>query len=166
VPRYGATPSRLAGDTPNTHDTLTGSKADGRAFTDADGMTCRNRTSSESGAAMVGHHDRMGLRDDEPSKSWNTSHPSRGPNGGCSQEARAAPAAPGCHSPVLGSLFWGRIPLPHRARGAWTPAAISISASSIRSPAMRSQGVLSRDARIDRSRSLAIGLAPGRPRSL
>jgi transposase len=29
---------------------------------------------------MVGHHDRMGLRDDEPSKSWNTSHPSRGPN--------------------------------------------------------------------------------------
>jgi hypothetical protein len=48
-------------------------------------MTCRNWTSSESGAGMVGHHDRMGLRDDEPSK--NTSHPSRGPNGGCSQEA-------------------------------------------------------------------------------
>ena len=51
-------------------------------------MTCRNWTSSESGAGMVGHHDRMGLRDDEPSK--NTSHPSRGPNGGCSQEARWA----------------------------------------------------------------------------
>jgi hypothetical protein len=27
---------------------------------------------------MVGHHDRMGLRDDAPSKSWNASHPSRG----------------------------------------------------------------------------------------
>jgi hypothetical protein len=25
------------------------------------------------------------LRDDEPSKSWNSSHPSRGPDGGCSQ---------------------------------------------------------------------------------
>ena len=50
--------------------------ADGRAFTGANDMTCRNWTSSESGAGMVGHHDRMGLRDDEPSK--NTSHPSRG----------------------------------------------------------------------------------------
>ena len=39
------------------------------------------------GAAMVGHHDRMGLRDDDASKSWNASHPSRRPNGGCSQEA-------------------------------------------------------------------------------
>jgi hypothetical protein len=27
---------------------------------------------------MVGHHDRMGLRDDAASKSWNSSHPSRG----------------------------------------------------------------------------------------
>jgi hypothetical protein len=26
---------------------------------------------------MVGHGDRMGLRDDDASKSWNTSHPSR-----------------------------------------------------------------------------------------
>jgi hypothetical protein len=33
---------------------------------------------------MVGHHDRQGLRDDEPSRSWNSSHPSRG---GCGQEA-------------------------------------------------------------------------------
>ena len=29
---------------------------------------------------MVGHHDRMGLRDDEASKSWNASHPSRACN--------------------------------------------------------------------------------------
>jgi hypothetical protein len=34
---------------------------------------------------MVGHHDRQGLRDDDASKSWNSSHPSRGPDGGCSQ---------------------------------------------------------------------------------
>ena len=41
-------------------------------------MTCGNWTKSGEGAAMVGHHDRMGLRDDAPSKSWNASHPSRG----------------------------------------------------------------------------------------
>jgi hypothetical protein len=80
-------PVKGRGDTPNMHDILTGSQADGRAFTGADDMTCRNWTSSMEGAAMVGHHDRMGLRDDDASKSWNASHPSRGPNGGCSQEA-------------------------------------------------------------------------------
>jgi hypothetical protein len=80
-------PVKGRGDTPNMHDILTGSQSDGRAFPGADDLTCRNWTSSEAGAAMVGHHDRMGLRDDEPSKSWNTSHPSRGPNGGCSQDA-------------------------------------------------------------------------------
>ena len=35
--------------------------------------------------AMVGHIDRRGLRDDAASRSWNSSHPSRGPDGGCSQ---------------------------------------------------------------------------------
>jgi len=80
-------PVKGRGDTPNMHDILTGSQADGRAFTGADDMTCRNWTSSMEGASMVGHHDRMGLRDDDASKSWNASHPSRGPNGGCSQEA-------------------------------------------------------------------------------
>jgi hypothetical protein len=73
-----------AGDTPNRHDVLTGSQADGTAFAGED-RTCKNWTSSTQGAAMVGHFDRKGLRDDEPSKSWNTSHPSRGPDGGCSQ---------------------------------------------------------------------------------
>jgi hypothetical protein len=34
---------------------------------------------------MLGHNDRVGLRDDDASKSWNSSHPSRGPDGGCSQ---------------------------------------------------------------------------------
>lgn len=68
---------------PNNHDILTGSREDGTAFPPGQDMTCRNWTYSGSeGAAMVGHHDREGLRDDAPSKSWNTSHPSRG----CSQE--------------------------------------------------------------------------------
>jgi hypothetical protein len=44
-----------------------------------------NWTSSTKGTAIVGHIDRKGLRDDAESKSWNSSHPSRGPNGGCSQ---------------------------------------------------------------------------------
>jgi len=75
------------GDTPNMHDILTGSQPDGRAFAAGDDMTCHNWTSSSEGAAMLGHHDRQGLRDDDASKSWNASHPSRGTGGGCSQEA-------------------------------------------------------------------------------
>jgi len=73
------------GDTPNRHDALTGSQADGTAFAGPDDRTCKNWTSSTQGAAMLGHIDRLGLRDDEASKSWNSSHPSRGPDGGCSQ---------------------------------------------------------------------------------
>lgn len=69
------------GDTPNRHDILTGSNPDG---TLAVGMTCNDWTSSGEGSAMVGHHDRIGLREDAPSKSWNSSHASRG---GCSLEA-------------------------------------------------------------------------------
>jgi hypothetical protein len=73
------------GYTPNYHDVLTGSQPDGRAFPPNEDRTCRNWTSSTTGSAMVGHHDRKGLRDDFASKSWNSSHPSRGPDGGCSQ---------------------------------------------------------------------------------
>jgi hypothetical protein len=73
------------GDTPNRHDILTGTQADGTAFAAGEDRTCGNWTNSGAGAAMVGHHDRQGLRDDEPSKSWNASHPSRGPGGGCTQ---------------------------------------------------------------------------------
>jgi hypothetical protein len=29
--------------------------------------------------------DRQGLRDDDTSRSWNSAHPSHGPDGGCSQ---------------------------------------------------------------------------------
>jgi hypothetical protein len=73
------------GDTPNRHDVLTGSQADGTAFAPETDRTCKNWTSSTQGAAMLGHSDRMGLRDDDASKSWNSSHPSRGNDGGCSQ---------------------------------------------------------------------------------
>ena len=58
---------------------------DEEACNAGDDRTCGNWTKSTQGTAIVGHHDRMGLRDDEPSKSWNSSHPSRGPDGGCSQ---------------------------------------------------------------------------------
>ena len=70
------------GDTPNRHDILTGSTPEG---TYAEGMTCADWTSNaEDAAGMVGHHDRLGLDDTPPSKSWNSSHSSRG---GCGLEA-------------------------------------------------------------------------------
>ena len=74
------------GDTPNMHDILTGSQPDGTAFTVSDDRTCGNWTKSGQGAAMVGHHDRTGLDNSAPAKSWNSSHPSRGPGGGCAQD--------------------------------------------------------------------------------
>jgi hypothetical protein len=54
-------------------------------------MTCRNWTHSGEGAAMVGHHDRTGLDESAPAKSWNTSHPTRG----CSQDALKATGGAG-----------------------------------------------------------------------
>ena len=73
------------GFAPNRHDVLTGSTPEGKAFPAGEDRTCRNWTSSTQGSAMVGHIDRKGLRDDAASRSWNSSHPSRGPDGGCSQ---------------------------------------------------------------------------------
>ncbi|HVO16429.1 MAG TPA: hypothetical protein VMV26_14525 [Alphaproteobacteria bacterium] len=71
------------GDTPNMHDILTGSQVDGTAFPAGEDRTCGNWTKSGAdGAAMLGHSDRRGPREDPPFKSWNTSHPSRG----CSQD--------------------------------------------------------------------------------
>ena len=73
------------GDKPNRHDGLTGTTPGGYAFLPGADRTCRNWTSSAQGAAMLGHIDRQGLRDDYESHSWNSSHASRGPEGGCSQ---------------------------------------------------------------------------------
>ena len=65
------------GDKPNQHDILTGSTADGRAFTDTADHTCNNWTSNSTGSAQLGHHDKQG----GGNSSWNATHPSRG----CSQ---------------------------------------------------------------------------------
>jgi hypothetical protein len=65
------------GDTPNQHDILTGSQPDGTAIAGAVDSTCGNWTKNGAGAAMVGHHDRRGLDDSAPAKSWNSSHQSR-----------------------------------------------------------------------------------------
>jgi hypothetical protein len=73
------------GDKPNRHDIITGSTPDGKAFPPDKDMTCKNYTSSTQGAVMFGHNDRQGLREDDASHSWNSSHPSRGTDGGCSQ---------------------------------------------------------------------------------
>lgn len=66
------------GDPVNLHDILTGSTDDGRASTEAKDTTCGNWTLSAAGSAIVGHHDRMGLNESTPMKSWNSSHGSRG----------------------------------------------------------------------------------------
>ena len=66
------------GDTPNMHDMLTGSDAQGYAFPPGQDTTCGNWTQSGEGSAQVGHHDRTGLNDKPPAKSWNHSHPSAG----------------------------------------------------------------------------------------
>jgi hypothetical protein len=71
------------GDTPNEHDILTGSRADGTAFSPATDTTCKAWTSSGEGSAIVGHHDRIGPLPENWAKSWNFSHQSAG----CSQEA-------------------------------------------------------------------------------
>ncbi len=68
------------GDSPNQHDILTGSQADGTRFTDGEDHTCSDWTSNGEGSAQVGHHDRQG--GGPAATSWNASHASRG----CSQE--------------------------------------------------------------------------------
>jgi hypothetical protein len=76
-------PIKGRGDTPNEHDILTGSDPMGMYSTAGGDTTCGNWTKSGDGSALVGHHDRMGLRDDAPSKSWNSSHATQG----CSLDA-------------------------------------------------------------------------------
>ena len=67
------------GDTPNTHDMLTGSQLDGTAFTDGQDHTCNNWASNSTGSAQLGHHDRQGGGANPTS--WNSAHASKG----CSQ---------------------------------------------------------------------------------
>lgn len=61
------------GFVPNRHDILTGSQPDGTQFEARGGdMTCNNWTSSSTGKARIGHHDRA---------HWNSAHDTRS----CSQ---------------------------------------------------------------------------------
>lgn len=66
------------GDKPNQHDILTGSTADGRAYTDTADHTCNNWTSNSAGSAQLGHSDKQG----GGNSSWNSTHASKG----CSQD--------------------------------------------------------------------------------
>lgn len=70
------------GDAVNRHDILTGSDPSGNYSTAGGDTTCGNWTSSGEGSAIVGHHDRKGLKETRHMTSWNSSHGSRG----CSQE--------------------------------------------------------------------------------
>ena len=79
------------GDTPNTHDVLTGSQPDGRYIAGNVNTTCGNWTQSGEGSAMVGHHDKNGLDESVPAKSWNSSHMTRG----CSADALKATGGAG-----------------------------------------------------------------------
>ena len=71
------------GDAVNMHDILTGSDPQGMYSTAGGDTTCGNWSKNGDGSAIVGHHDRMGLKDTWHMKSWNSSHGSRG----CGQDA-------------------------------------------------------------------------------
>ncbi len=76
------------GDQPNQHDILTGSDSRGMALPGSAALTtCNNWTSNSAGAAIVGHHDRLG----GPNASWNAVHSTRG----CSQEDLVATGGAG-----------------------------------------------------------------------
>jgi hypothetical protein len=84
-------PIKGRGDTPNEHDILTGSDPLGLYSTAGGDTTCGNWTKSGDGSAIVGHHDRAGLKDTRHMKSWNSSHGSRG----CSQDQLKASGGAG-----------------------------------------------------------------------
>ncbi len=63
-----------SGDTPNKHDILTGSQADGTAYPAGGDRTCHNWTSSSDGAVQVGHHNRNGTGPAPATYSWNSAH--------------------------------------------------------------------------------------------
>ena len=81
-----------SGDAVNTHDILTGSDPQGLYSTAGGDTNCGNWTKSAEGSAIVGHHDRAGLKKDtRHMKSWNSSHGSRG----CSQDLLKASGGAG-----------------------------------------------------------------------
>lgn len=73
------------GDTPNTHDMLTGSDSAGRYMPNmgSTDTTCGNWTKNGEGSAILGHHDRNGPNNNRNFTAWNAAHGSQG----CSQDA-------------------------------------------------------------------------------
>ncbi len=71
------------GDAVNMHDILTGSDPSGQFSTAGGDTTCGNWAKNGEGSAIVGHHDRIGLKETRHMMSWNSSHGTRG----CSQDA-------------------------------------------------------------------------------
>jgi hypothetical protein len=71
------------GDAVNTHDILTGSDPAGMYSTAGGDTTCGNWSKSAEGSAIVGHHDRKGLKETRHMKSWNSAHGTAG----CGQDA-------------------------------------------------------------------------------
>jgi hypothetical protein len=55
------------------HDILTGSDPSGRFSSAGGDTTCGNWTKSGDGSAIVGHHDRLGLKVSWHMRSWNSS---------------------------------------------------------------------------------------------
>lgn len=71
------------GDAVNMHDILTGSDPNGMYSTAGGDTTCGNWSKNGDGSAIVGHHDRAGLKVTRHMTSWNSSHGSAG----CSPDA-------------------------------------------------------------------------------
>jgi hypothetical protein len=86
------TPNNGMGDTPNTHDIMTGSDTAGRyLLIGTTDTNCKNWTSGAEGSAMLGHHDGRGPNANRNFTSWNTSHMSRS----CSQSDLVATGGAG-----------------------------------------------------------------------
>jgi hypothetical protein len=79
------------GDPVNMHDILTGSDPNGLYSTAGGDTTCGNWTKSGEGSAIVGHHDRTGLKVSRHQISWNSAHGTRG----CSQDQLKASGGAG-----------------------------------------------------------------------
>ena len=81
------------GDTPNTHDVITGSTLDGVLYVGDNYNNCNNfrSNSTGSGSVRVGHHDRQG--GGENPTSWGSAHNSRG----CSQANLASSGGAGLY---------------------------------------------------------------------
>ena len=73
------------GDTPNRHDVLTGSQPDGTAFAAATTAPARTGRAARRARRWSAIPTARACATTMRRNPWNSSHPSRGPDGGCSQ---------------------------------------------------------------------------------